>query len=87
MLIPGVLEQFDLPQVAASIADRHLVILDPLDADKKPADIRLSRYTYEWASKTYANVGAEGRFQLMARQPGADPADAYLAFLDTWGGA
>ncbi len=86
VLIPGVLQQFDLPQVAASIADRHLVILDPLDPAKKPADIRLSRHTYEWTRRTYANLGAENRFQLMARQPGSDPADAYLAFLDTWRG-
>ena len=86
VLIPGVLERFDLPQVAASIADRHLVILDPLDPDKKPADIRLARHTYEWTRRTYANLGAEARFQLMARQPGSDPADAYLAFLDTWRG-
>ena len=86
VLIPGVLERFDLPQVAASIADRHLVILDPLDPDKKPADIRLSRHTYEWTRRTYAALGAEDRFRLMARQPGSDPADAYLAFLDTWRG-
>ena len=87
VLIPGVLQQFDLPQVAAAIADRHLVILDPLDPAKRPADIRVARQTYEWTRLTYSNLGVEDRFQLVARQPGSDPADAYLSFLGKWLGA
>jgi cephalosporin-C deacetylase-like acetyl esterase len=84
VFLPGVLRHFDLPQVAGAIADRHLAILDPVDPMKKPVDINLARRTYTWTRHAYRNAGADERFELMARRPGADPADAYFAFLDRW---
>ncbi len=82
--IPGVLNHFDLPQVAGAVADRYLAILDPVDPMGKPADVARARRVYSWTRDVYQAVGADDRFEVKARQPGSDPADAYLSFLNRW---
>ena len=84
IFIPGVLKHFDLPHVAAAVADRNLTILDPVDAMRKPVGIAGARRAYEWTRQAYSVLGAGERFEVMARQPGADPADACLQFLGRW---
>jgi hypothetical protein len=70
--------------VAGAVADRYLSILDPVDPMGKPADVARSRRVYGWTREVYRAVGADDRFEVMARQPGSDPADAYLHFLNRW---
>lgn len=84
VFIPDVLNHFDLPHVAGAVADRYVAILDPVDPMGKPADIARSRRVYAWTREVYQAVGADDRFEVMARQPGSDPADAYLTFLNRW---
>ena len=78
---PGILNRLDLPHVAGAVADRDLVILDPVDPMGRPADLHLSRRTYAWTRALYSAVGAEDRFEVTVRPPGSDSADAYRSFL------
>ena len=81
IFVPGILKRLDLPHVAGAVADRDLVILDPVDPMGRPTDMQLSRRTYAWSRALYSAVGAEDRFEVTARRPGSDPADAYRSFL------
>jgi cephalosporin-C deacetylase-like acetyl esterase len=78
IFILDVLKHFDLPHVAAAIAERPVTLLAPVDAMKKPADIGLAREEYEWTREVYANLGSSARFQITARPPGSDIAEQYL---------
>lgn len=78
---PGILNRLDLPHVAGAVANRDLVILDPVDPMGRPTDLHLSRRTYAWTRALYSAVGAEDRFEVTVRSPGSDPADAYRSFL------
>ena len=84
IFVPGILNRLDLPHVAGAVADRYLAILDPVDAMGRPADINLSRRTYAWTRSLYNAVGADDRFEVMARRPGVDPSEAYRDFLNRW---
>ena len=84
VFVPGILNRLDLPHIAGAVADRYLAILDPVDPMGRPADINLSRRTYAWTQSLYNAVGAQDRFEVMARRPGVNPADAYRAFLNRW---
>jgi len=81
IFIPGVLKHFDLPQVAAAVADRPLVLLAPVDAMKNPVDTRIARGVYEWTRAAYLVAGAESHFRILRRFEDADPADQYLDLL------
>lgn len=64
IFIRDVLTRFDLPQVAASIADRELVLVSPTDPMKRPVDAALARSIYAWTEQVYENAGASGRFRI-----------------------
>jgi cephalosporin-C deacetylase-like acetyl esterase len=64
IFVRDVLTRFDLPQVAAAIAGRDLVLVSPSDPMKQPVDLALARHTYTWTERVYRNSGAGGRFQI-----------------------
>jgi hypothetical protein len=81
IFIPGVLRNFDLPQVASAIAGRPLALLAPVDAMKKPVELGIARQAYEWTQAVYMVAGAADRFQIVGRSEKIDPADQYLDLL------
>jgi hypothetical protein len=78
---PGVLNRFDLPQVAGAIADRPLALLSPLDPMKRPVTALKAGEVYQWTRKAYEGVGAGGGFRIQARDPKLSLCDQYLACL------
>lgn len=81
VFMPGVLRQFDIPDVAASLADRLLVMLSPLDAMKLPVGLAAARQAYRRTFEAYSVHGAPDRFRLELRDAGVEPADRYLRAL------
>ncbi len=79
---PGVLNRFDLPQVAGAIADRPLALLSPLGPMKLPVSVLDAGETFEWTRKAYAGVQAGARFRVQARDPELHPWEQYLAALE-----
>ena len=81
VFVPKVLRHFDLPDVAASIADRLLVMLSPLDAMKQPVDISSARQAYQRTVLSYAARRVPERFRIAQRETGAQLAEQYLRNL------
>ncbi len=81
IFVKDVLLHFDLPQVAAAVAGRRLILVSPVDAMKNPVELPVVRETYRWAAEVYAQAGASDRFRTLRRDPDADLAGQYLEFL------
>jgi pimeloyl-ACP methyl ester carboxylesterase len=81
VFIPNVLQHFDLPQVAACVADRPLSLLSPVDAMKRPVTMAEARETYQWTAKVYEALGAGSRFRVVEPSTELDPVDQYIKAL------
>ena len=77
LIIRGVLKNFDLPDVAASIASRPLRVIDPVDAMRQPVDLATAKNTYQRTTEAYSRKGAAARFQVLAASAGQDLTDLY----------
>lgn len=78
IFVPNILRHFDLPQVAACIADRPLVLLSPVDAMKNPVTMAAARESYQWTAKTYEAMGAGARFRIITRSEDREIVEQYL---------
>jgi len=87
IFIPNVLQHFDLPQVAAALADRSLALLSPVDEMKESVATKVADQEFQWARAVYAAVGAAGHFSVLRRNEEIDAADQYLSLLGGFGGA
>jgi pimeloyl-ACP methyl ester carboxylesterase len=81
VIIPDVLNHFDLPQVAAAVASRSLALLAPLDAMKNTVDVGVARATYQWTETAYHAAGAPGRFRVAGPCGDGNRVDRYLELL------
>jgi pimeloyl-ACP methyl ester carboxylesterase len=79
VFVPNILTEMDLPQVAAAVADRHLVLLSPVDHMKEPVEVERARSAYQWTQETYENVGATDRFRIIGSSSRVSMEDQYLA--------
>ncbi len=77
MFLPGVLKRFDLPQVAAAVADRPLTLLSPLGPMKQTIAQRDAEIAYEWTRKVHT------RFRIEQRNPDVELGEQYLRALES----
>jgi dienelactone hydrolase len=78
-LVPGALESFDLPDVAALVAPRSLVLANMVDATHRRVDPALGRSTYAQAEHAYRAFSAEKNFLIVD----ADSSEAIIQRLVT----
>jgi pimeloyl-ACP methyl ester carboxylesterase len=83
IIIRGVLKTFDLPDIAASIADRSVRIIDPVDAMKRPVDMAAAQSAYQRTADAYAHKGAGARFRIFHADSQSDLLALYLDLLQT----
>jgi cephalosporin-C deacetylase-like acetyl esterase len=81
LFMRDVLTRFDLPEVAAAVADRPLTIMSPRGPMNQEVEIPEARNSYQWTSKVYANLGASGRFRISPKSREMSLADQYLQAL------
>lgn len=81
LFIRDVLTRFDLPQVAASVADRTLTIISPRGPMNQEVEIPEAREAYQWTSRVYANLDASDRFRVSPKSREMSWADQYLKAL------
>lgn len=81
LLILDVLHHFDLPQAAAAIADRGVVLISPVSPMKTPVPLADVRLAYQFAQDTSDNIKAQKRFQIVERDAGLGVAQQYRALL------
>jgi cephalosporin-C deacetylase-like acetyl esterase len=67
LFIRDVLLHFDLPQVAATVANRKLALVSPVDPMMKPLSAAAARQAYRWTAEIYARAGAAGHFRILTR--------------------
>jgi dienelactone hydrolase len=77
IFVRDVLRHFHLPQVAAAIADRPLLLLSPVDAMKRRVDAPRAQAEYQFTREVYGRAGASDRFRIEVRQD-AERGEAYL---------
>ena len=65
-VVPGALEAYDLPDLAATIAPRPLTIRDPVDAAGKPVTQAELEAVYARVRAAYKAAGAEKSLILQA---------------------
>ncbi|MFO0796245.1 MAG: acetylxylan esterase [Gemmataceae bacterium] len=63
-VVPGALAVYDLPDLAASLSPRPLVVRAPKDAAGNPAPPALVERTFAPVRAAYARDGADGRFTV-----------------------
>lgn len=63
----GALAVYDLPDLAASLSPRPLVVRNPTDATGKPATAEVVTAAYAPVRAAYAKDGSEGRFTVTGR--------------------
>jgi cephalosporin-C deacetylase-like acetyl esterase len=66
VFVRDVLKYFDLPQVAAMVADRRLTLSSPVDAMKARVNMPVARDVYRETAAAYQAAGAGGRFIITA---------------------
>jgi len=66
LLIPGVLELFDMPQVYQALAPLKVTLINPLLGDKSRASESDIRRTYQAVSESYRSVGGRERWSAYA---------------------
>jgi dienelactone hydrolase len=81
VFILDVLNHFDLPQVAAMVADRRLTLLSPVNAMKEPVDIAAALEAYRWTQDAFTAAGAKDQFRILAVQPDLSLATQLLRLL------
>ncbi|MCC7496209.1 MAG: acetylxylan esterase [Bryobacterales bacterium] len=81
IFLPDALLHFDLPDVAAAVADRHLAILSPVDAMKSPVDQGAAQAAYGATARAYEAAGSAGRFVVSCGCNYGSRVDEYLRLL------
>ena len=81
VFVRDVLTRFDLPQVAAAIADRPLTIIAPRGPMNQEVEPSEAREAYQWTSQVYANLGVPDRFQVVPKAWEMSQAEQYLKAL------
>ncbi len=56
--VPGALKSFDIPDLAALVAPRPVVWLDPVDAMLEPLDRKRCQALYDWPRAVFVRLGA-----------------------------
>lgn len=64
IFIRGVMQHFDLPQVAAAIAPRRLTLKSPVDPMKRAVTAEVAKEAYRLTAKAYQQAGAAEAFQI-----------------------
>jgi cephalosporin-C deacetylase-like acetyl esterase len=67
VFVPDILKHFDLPQVAAAMAGRDLVLVSPVDPMKRPVELAAAAKTYEWTRRAFESAGGPDRFRIVEK--------------------
>lgn len=86
ILVPNVLNHFDLPHVAATMANRSLALLSSVDEMKDGVKTQIAERAFVWTRATFAAVGAERELVILGRNAEVDAAGQYLSLLSRFSG-
>jgi hypothetical protein len=64
IFVPGILKHFDLPQVAAGLAGRKLIMASPVDHRKRPVDLEEAKRWYSITKVAFQRASV-GHFSIV----------------------
>lgn len=82
VFVRDVLTAFDLPQVAAAVANRRLTLLDPVDPMKALVSLTWAKTTYQWTRDVYGASNAGNQFEIVRRNSDLSLAKQYWDLLE-----
>jgi hypothetical protein len=65
IVVPGLLKDFDLPDIAASLAPRTLWLVNPVTASGVSAPVPTAAVQYAAVAGAYASLNAGARFRIV----------------------
>ena len=80
--VPGILKDFDLPDLAAALAPRPLWIVDPRSPTQALVAVDRARTEYELAVRDYERTGQPDDFRVLHRPEGWPVPEVYGDWLD-----
>jgi dienelactone hydrolase len=83
VFVPDILHHLDLPDVAAAIAPRPLVLIQPNDGMMKAAGSRQAEEVYERTQSAYRIAGAEKSFRIECEGADLGSAEHYLDLMQS----
>ena len=81
LFVRNVLTQFDLPQIAAAVAERPVAVLAARGPMEEHVDLGTARRTYRWTEHVYGNLGVKDHFRVLPLNPESSLASQYLDLL------
>jgi hypothetical protein len=81
VFLPGILQHFDLSEIAAAVAPRSLTLIEPKDAMKRTVDSAQAKDTYRWTQTAYQAAGAGKSFQIECEGVDLNSAEHYLQLM------
>lgn len=81
LFVRNVLTRFDLPQVAAGVAERPVAVLAPRGPMEEHINLGAARRAYHWTEQVYGNLGIKDRFRVSVFNPESSLASQYLDLL------
>lgn len=83
VLAPDILRHLDLPDVAAAVAPRPLVFIEPKDAMMKTVELKEAEEEYRVTQAAYRIAGAETSFRMECEGASLGSAQHYLSLMRT----
>ena len=80
-VVPGALKEYDLPDIEASLAPRHLLMAGVTDGNGKMDDTAGINEDLEIVRKTYKEKNAEGNLMILSLPPYNDPDALYSNWI------
>ena len=81
VILPGVLEEFDLPQAYEALCPKKLVLINPLAGDKSRVSQEQASRTYEQVAQAYRRLGEEVNWSVHTRLDGETRPNVVLSAL------
>ncbi len=81
VFIPDVLTHFDLPQVAAAMASRPLVLISPSDGMKNTVDADHAFEAFRWAHSVYESAGSGKLLRIESNGSDIETPEHYLNLI------
>jgi dienelactone hydrolase len=79
MFTPGALRKYDLPDVAALVAPRPLVLINAVDQAQRPLDAERAAEVFAPAAKTFDMAGARAELRVVRAISAEDILEQYRA--------
>ncbi len=80
-VVPGALTAYDLPDLAASLAPRPLLVVDPVDHLGQPASSDTASRALGFARRTFDGAGVPSGLRIEVQEPSGDASETLVTWL------